>query len=85
MSALELQQSILNSLQNLKSLDTLKKFFWNQLNYERVNKELSQRKLTDAVANELTDDPLLLASGGANNAFQVIYARLSSEELLIIF
>ncbi|MEH2235190.1 Eco57I restriction-modification methylase domain-containing protein [Nostoc sp.] len=81
MSVLELQQSILNSLQNLKSLDTLKKLFWNQLNYERVNKELSRRKLTDAVANELTDDPLLLASGGANNAFHIIYARLSSEEL----
>ena len=81
MSVLELQESVLNSLQNLKSLDTLKKLFWNQLNYERVNKELSQRKLTDAVANELTDDPLLLASGGANNAFHIIYARLSSEEL----
>jgi len=37
--------------------------------------------LTDAVANELTDDPLLLASGGTNNAFHVIYARLSSEDL----
>ena len=37
--------------------------------------------MTDAVANELTDDPLLLASGGTNNAFHVIYARLSSEDL----
>jgi len=37
--------------------------------------------LTDAVANELTDDPLLLASGGTNNAFHVIYVRLSSEDL----
>ena len=81
MSVLELQQSILNSLQNLKSLDALKKLFWSQLNYERVNKELSRRKLTDVVANELTEEPLLLASGGANNAFHVIYARLSSEEL----
>ncbi|MEH2246441.1 hypothetical protein [Nostoc sp.] len=81
MSVLELQQSVLNSLQNLKSLDALKKLFWSQLNYERVNKELSHRQLTDAVANELTEDPLLLASGGANNAFHIIYARLSSEEL----
>jgi hypothetical protein len=62
MSVLELQQSVLNSLQNLKSLDALKKLFWSQLNYERVNKELSCRTLTDAVANELADDPLLLAS-----------------------
>lgn len=81
MSVLELQESILNSLQNLKSLDALKKLFWSQLNYERVNKELSRRTLTDVVANELIDEPLLLASGGANNAFHIIYARLSSEEL----
>jgi hypothetical protein len=81
MLALELQQSILNSLQNLKSLDVLKRLFWSQLNYERVNQELSHRKLTDAVAYEVKGSPLLLASGGANNAFHVIYTRLKSEEL----
>ncbi|MEI2577492.1 Eco57I restriction-modification methylase domain-containing protein [Scytonema sp. PRP1] len=81
MLALELQQSILNSLQNLKSLDVLKRLFWSQLNYERVNQELSHRKLTDAVAYEVKGSPLLLASGGANNAFHVIYTCLKSEEL----
>ncbi|BAZ70815.1 hypothetical protein NIES4106_56120 (plasmid) [Fischerella sp. NIES-4106] len=80
-AALELQQSISNSLQNLKSLDTLKKLFWSQLNYERVNQSLSRRQLTDAVKNEVEGDPLLLASGGANNAFHIIYTRLKSEEL----
>lgn len=74
-------QSISNSLPNLKSLDVLKKLFWSQLNYERVNKQLGVRKLTDAVKNELLDEPLLLASGGANNAFHIIYARLKSENL----
>jgi len=73
--------SISNSLQNLKSLDALKRLFWSQLNYERVNQELSRRQLTDVVANEVEGDPLLLASGGANNAFHVIYTRLKSEEL----
>ncbi|KAB8314632.1 N-6 DNA methylase [Tolypothrix campylonemoides VB511288] len=81
MIALELQQSILNSLQNLKSLDVLKRLFWSQLNYERVNQELSHRKLTDAVAYEVKSSPLLLASGGANNAFHIIYTCLKSEEL----
>ncbi|KAB8335152.1 N-6 DNA methylase [Scytonema tolypothrichoides VB-61278] len=81
MLALELQQSISNSLQNLKNIDVLKRLFWSQLNYERVNKELSRRRLTDAVKNELIDDPLLLGSGGANNTFHVIYARLKSEDL----
>ncbi|MEH1997646.1 MAG: TaqI-like C-terminal specificity domain-containing protein [Nostoc sp.] len=81
MSVLQLQESVLNSLQNLKSLDALKRLFWSKLNYERVNKELSHRKLTDAVTNELVDAPLLLASGGANNTFHIIYAHLQSEEL----
>ncbi|MBN3874352.1 Eco57I restriction-modification methylase domain-containing protein [Nostoc sp. JL33] len=81
MSVLQVQESVLNSLQNLKSLDALKRLFWSKLNYERVNKELSHRKLTDAVTNQLVDAPLLLASGGANNTFHIIYAHLQSEEL----
>ena len=79
--ALEVQQSISRSLQNLKNLDTLKKLFWSQLNYERENKELSRRQLTDAVKSEVEGEPLLLASGGANKAFHVIYTRLKSENL----
>ena len=38
--------------------------FCSQLNYERVNKSLSRRGWTEKVANELEEDPLLLASGG---------------------
>ncbi|OUL23385.1 type I restriction endonuclease subunit M [Nostoc sp. T09] len=81
MLALELQESIKYSLQNLTNIDTLKKIFWSQLNYERVNQSLSRRQLTDAVANEVEGDPLLLASGGSSNAFHIIYTRLKSEEL----
>ena len=81
MSPLELQQSIYNSLKNLNNLDGLKKLFWSQLNYERVNKTLSRRGWSPRVGNELAEDPLLLASGGTDNAFQVIYARLKSERL----
>jgi hypothetical protein len=81
MSPLELQESVQKSLQNLKNLDTLKKLFWSQLNYERVNKALSRRRWTEGVANELVEDPLVLASGGTDNAFQIIYARLKSNSL----
>jgi TaqI-like C-terminal specificity domain/Eco57I restriction-modification methylase len=78
---LELQESIKYSLQNLRNLNSLKKLFWSELNYERENKELSRRTLTDAVTNEIEGEPLLLASGGANKAFHVIYTRLKSENL----
>jgi hypothetical protein len=63
MSPLELQKSVEKSLQSLKSLDVLKKLFCSQLNYERVNKSLSRRGWTEKAANELEEDPLLLASG----------------------
>lgn len=77
----ELQEKISNSLQNLRSIDTLKKMFWSQLNYERVNEKLSPRKLTDKVKDAVEEEPLLLASGGASKAFHVIYTRLKSQYL----
>jgi uncharacterized protein YggL (DUF469 family) len=76
-----LQQSVQHSLKNLNNLDSLKKLFWSQLNYERVNQELSRRKFTDIVKDEIEGDPLLLAAGGVNNAFHVIYTKLKSENL----
>ncbi|NJM22633.1 MAG: hypothetical protein HC907_29955 [Richelia sp. SM1_7_0] len=79
--ALELQQSIQSSLQNLKNLEALKKLFWSQLNYERENKQLSGRKLTDGVTDIVEDEPLLLASGGVSKDFHVIYTRLKSQDL----
>jgi hypothetical protein len=69
--ALELQESIKSSLHKLKHIEALKKLFWSQLNYERENKELSSRTLSDAVKSEVEGEPLLLASGGANKAFHV--------------
>jgi hypothetical protein len=40
---LERQQAVLNLLQNLKGLETLKKLFWTELNYDRVNQALYRR------------------------------------------
>ncbi|TAF05625.1 MAG: class I SAM-dependent DNA methyltransferase [Nostocales cyanobacterium] len=73
--------SVANSLENLRNIDTLKKLFWSQLNYERVNQTLSSRQLNETVINELAEEPLLLASAGNNNDFHIIYSRLKSENL----
>jgi len=35
------------------------------------------------VAKALAEDPVLFAGGGTNNDFHVIYARLSSNQLLL--
>jgi type I restriction-modification system DNA methylase subunit len=81
MAEFEAQKSIQSSLESLKNLDSLKKLFWSQLNYERVNQALSRRQWADLANNELIEDPLVLAAGGAENTFRVIYARLKSENL----
>jgi methylase of polypeptide subunit release factors len=73
--------SVANSLENLRNIDTLKKLFWSQLNYERVNQTLSSRQLNETVINELAEEPLLLASAGNNNDFHIIYSRLKTENL----
>lgn len=35
-------QAVLNGIRDLLSLDELKRLFWQELNYERENKSLSQ-------------------------------------------
>ena len=67
----------------LCGLDPLKQLFWTELNYQRVNQPLSRRGWTETAADALADDPLLFASGGEDNAFQIIYTRLKSERLLL--
>lgn len=51
------------------------------MNYAQVNKALSRRALVTKINNEIKEDTLLLASGGVNKDFYVIYTRLKSEQL----
>ncbi|RPJ42805.1 MAG: hypothetical protein EHM27_02085 [Deltaproteobacteria bacterium] len=81
MAQIERQQKVLNILQNLRDLNGLKKLFWEELNYERENLPLSMRGWPDSARKALVDDPILFASGGEDNAFQVIYCRLASDGL----
>ena len=77
------QENILNILNNLHGLEPLKELFWTELNYDRQNEELSRRNWTDTAKNALTDDPIRFATGGIDDAFEVIYARLNSDRLLL--
>ncbi|MBC1191062.1 Eco57I restriction-modification methylase domain-containing protein [Microcystis aeruginosa CS-558/01A06] len=81
MSDIELRQSVYDLLSSLRGLDSLKKLFWSELNYERENQTLSRRNWPDKAVEALAEDPILLASGGKD--FQVIYARLNSKQLLL--
>jgi hypothetical protein len=82
MSLSSLETSVQNLLFNLNREKTLKDLFWNQLNYNRINQALSVRQWSDRLAGELAEDPLLLASGGKNNNFRVIYSRFRGDRLL---
>ena len=82
MSSSSLEKSVEKSLLNLNQEKSLKDLFWSKLNYDRVNEKLSLRNWSDRLASELASNPLLLASGGANNDFRVIYSRFKSDRLL---
>jgi type I restriction-modification system DNA methylase subunit len=75
------QQAVHDLLHGLKGIEPLKKLFWSELNYDRVNQPLSRRGWKESVAGLLADDPILFASGA--DAFHVIYLRLASDKLLI--
>lgn len=81
MSRPERQQNVLALLKELRGIDPLKKLFWSELNYQRVNQPLSRRGWTDTASKALADDPILFAAGAENNAFHVIYGRLNSDAL----
>ena len=77
------QEIIFNILKNFQGLDPLRELFWTELNYDRQNDEISRQGWTETATNALTEDPILLATGGADDDFHVIYARLSSDRLLL--
>jgi len=63
-------------LQNFVGLDPLKRLFWTELNYDRVNTSLPFRDFADAERAALVGDPLLLAEHGD---FKIIYGQLAGE------
>lgn len=75
------QQSVLDLLQNLKGQDPLKKLFWTELNYDKVNSPLSRKGWGEQASSALADDPVLFATGGKD--FHVILARLNADRPLI--
>ena len=77
------QANILNTLQDFNGMEPLRELFWTELNYDRQNDGLSRGDWGDTARNALAEDPVLFATGGIDNAFHVIYARLSSDRLLL--
>jgi hypothetical protein len=81
MSEVERQQSVQNLLQGMQGIEPLKKLFWTELNYDRVNISLPRKGWGEHASAALVQDPALFATGGGD--FHVIYARLNSDKLLM--
>jgi hypothetical protein len=75
------QQSVLNILENLNGLDRLKKLFWDELNYERINEPFPRKGWSETAARALVDDPIIFAGGGDDDSFKIILGRLDSEKV----
>jgi Eco57I restriction-modification methylase len=73
---------IKSSLESLTNLQKLKELFYDRLHYDRVSEPISTRRFSDSVRANLGDsEPLLLANGGVGGQFNVIYTRLSSQQI----
>jgi type I restriction-modification system DNA methylase subunit len=73
--------TLLNALSIQHNIDPLKQLFWSELNYERTNQPLSRRSWPEKTNATLFEDPLLLATGGIDDGFHIIYLRLASDQL----
>ena len=80
---LDHQAKVLNILRNFHGIESLRKLFWTELNYDRQNDDISRRGWTETAKNALAADPVLFATGGTDDAFHVIYARLNLDRLLL--
>jgi hypothetical protein len=81
MSEVELRSEVLGLLQNFRGVEPMKELFWSCLNYERMNKPTTRRGWPGSAAEVLADDPTLLAAGGKDGDFRVLYSRLAKDRL----
>ena len=79
MPAPENTQDIFSHLQNFQGIESLKQLFWVELNYNRDNTPIND--LPENTANLVAETPLVLATGGKNNDFHIIYTQLKTENL----
>ena len=71
-SEVERQQSVQNVLQDMQGIEPLKKLFWTELNYDRVNISLPRKGWGEHASAALVQDPALFATGGGDCFFTYI-------------
>ena len=79
MPTLENTQDILSRLEKFQGIESLKQLFWIELSYNRDNTVIND--LPESTANLVAEEPLILATGGKDDDFRVIYVQLKTEKL----
>jgi hypothetical protein len=71
-----------NLLGKFDSLDKLKRLFWDELNYDRVNDTIHPANWD----NEIAELPVVFAEGGSQEmgGFKVLYTKLKGNELRLM-
>lgn len=77
-----LQRRVLELLESFRGIEPLRRLFWSELNYEQREDPLSRRGWPETISGALAEDPVIFASGGADDGFEVIYCRLIDRLLL---
>jgi len=77
----ERQERIFGLLQDFQGERPLKTLVWQELEYDRVDRSLSTRGVSQDVEEALFEAPVLLAEAGEDGGFQVISVRLRHDRL----
>lgn len=75
------RERIYNVLKDFRGLESLKKLFWQELNYDRANAPLSRQSWPPSRTSLLAEDPLLFATAGSADDFHLIYCRFAADRL----
>lgn len=75
---------LLRQMQRTFGMEPLKRLFWTELNYDRVNEQLSRRNWPELAHEALAEDPIVLAEHrNSDDRFEIVYCRLEAENLLL--
>ncbi len=77
----ERQERVFGLLQDFQGERPLKTLVWQELEYDRVDRPISTRGVSQDVEEALFEAPVLLADAGEDGGFHVIYVRLRCDRL----
>ncbi|MFL5542939.1 MAG: Eco57I restriction-modification methylase domain-containing protein, partial [Longimicrobiaceae bacterium] len=76
-------RNVLSLLKDLRGVEDLKRLVCTELGYAWAGAPLARRSWPEPLRGLLAEDPLLLATAGAEGGFHVLYCRMAAERLSV--